>query len=119
MYMHAHTDVVILYLGMFNVNYDRCSMFAARAGEIRLVPGRAPPLGGIYISVYGPRFKSTAHCRFDNIVVKGIVSKKKTKAYCVVPMFARVGVIPVSVSVDGGRTFSPAVDFHLGENARS
>jgi len=100
-------------------NYDRCSLGAARAGELRLVPDRAPPLGGIYISVYGPRFTRTAHCRFDKIVVTGTVSRQKTKAFCVAPMFARVGVIPVSVSVDGGRTFSPAVDFHLGENARS
>ena len=94
-------------------------MGATHAGEILLVPDQAPPLGGTYIYVYGPSFTRTAHCRFDKTVVKGKVDRKKTKALCVTPMFARVGVIPVSVSVDGGRTFSPAVDFHLGENARS
>ena len=91
----------------------------ARAEETLLHPDQASPLGGTSISVYGPRFTRTAHCRFDNIVVMGKVSRTKTKALCVTPMFARVGVIPVSVSVDGGRTFSPAVDFRLGENARS
>jgi len=67
--------------------------------------------------VFGMNFKTGVKCRFDNIVVTGEVSKRKDTALCVTPMFARVGVIPMSVSVDGGRTFSPAVDFHLGRKA--
>ena len=42
--------------------------------------------------------------------------KKKTTNFviCVTPTFARVGTVPLSVSVDGGATFTPAVDFVLG-----
>jgi len=37
-------------------------------------------------------------------------------AFCVAPMFARVGVVKVDVSVDGGRTYLPGIDYKLGKN---
>ena len=74
-------------------------------------------LGGERVIVFGLNFKTGVKCRFDNVVVTAVVIKRIGTAWCVTPMFARVGVIPMSVSVDGGRTFSSAVDLHLGRNA--
>jgi len=96
-------------------NIPRCCLLDA--GPLRLSPRQASLLGGSAITVTGPCFKSLS-CRFDNIVVAGHSLSQK-KAICVTPTFVRVGVIPVSVSVDGGVTFMPAGDVNIGRTAHS
>jgi len=81
-------------------------------------PRRAPLLGGTPIHVSSPCFKTRVSCRFDDIVVTGIIVSPNN-AICVTPTFVRVGVIPVSVSTNDGVTFKPAGDFSVGKSAHS
>ena len=85
----------------------------------RIWPTTGSMLGGFPVAVYGPCSTSgRILCRFNKTVSKGVITKKKDKrknyVICVTPMFARVGTVPLSVSVDGGVTYTPAVDFVLG-----
>ncbi|KAK2190020.1 hypothetical protein NP493_89g05016 [Ridgeia piscesae] len=86
-------------------------------GKVRITPDRGPSLGGITVTVSGLNFKKSVHCRFDKVVVTGNVRKGNKKAFCVAPMFARVGVVKVDVSVDGGRTYLPGIDYKLDADA--
>ena len=96
-------------------NITRCCSLGV--DPLKLSPRRASLLGGSPITVSGPCFTRLS-CRFDNTVVTGNNISPK-KAICVAPMFVRVGVIPVSVSVNGGFTFMPAGDINVGRTAHS
>ena len=89
-------------------------MFNFYAGPVRILPNVGTLLGGFPVRVSGPCFKSRrVLCRFNKTIVSGVVVTPNV-AICVPPMFTRVGVVPLSVSVDGGDTYTSAVGLKLG-----
>ena len=84
------------------------------AVPLSIAPDVGILLGGFPVRVAGPCFKNgRVLCRFNKTISSGVVATP-INAFCVPPMFARVGVVPLSVSVDGGATFTSAADLKLG-----
>lgn len=89
-------------------------LFLFYAEPVRIDPNVGTLLGGFPIKVTGPCFKNgVVLCRFNNTVLLGFVATPLL-AICIPTMFTRVGVVPLSVSVDGGITYTPEVNLELG-----
>ena len=89
-------------------------LFLFYAEPVRIDPNVGTLLGGFPIKVTGPCFKGgVVLCRFNNTVLLGFVASPLL-AICVPTMFTRVGVVPLSVSVDGGVIYTSAVNLELG-----
>ena len=54
-------------------------------------------------------------CSFDNDTISHGRVISLTQAFCVAPLMDTVGPVPLKVSVDGGKTFFPQLNFMSGK----
>ena len=111
--------IVVIEFSVFGVGvghklFNNWFIILFYAEPVRIVPNVGSLLGGFPIKVSGPCFKGGAVlCRFNKTVILGIVASPLL-AICIPKMFTRVGVVPLSVSVDGGVTYTSPVNLELG-----